>query len=335
MSSDLKFAIIICSYNPERRSLSRLLNAVAELLATRPDTEVVIVDNNSSPPIAELSSVQDFLQQRPQAKLIVESRQGLCYARIAGVKATSASYLVFFDDDNEPAPDYLEVLSRYVKSHACVGVWGPGQIRVEFLDPVDDLFQTRKPLFQERQRQLEYGRQINMWTSYYPNGTGLFIQRRVMEAYIPEVEKGILQATGRKGASLASAEDIQMVWQGIKLGLAAGMLPELSLKHLIPASKASIKYLGRQRFGIASSYYPALLESFPDEKNKLPALANQRQILRRVARLWLKIRLKPDQALDTHLTLAVFLGHNAGLAQIQNPSRLTFIKNLAANLGYL
>ena len=47
-----QFAIAICTYNPDLRLLARLLNALLPIIKSNKEkVDVIIVDNNSSPPL--------------------------------------------------------------------------------------------------------------------------------------------------------------------------------------------------------------------------------------------------------------------------------------------
>ena len=48
------------------------------------------------------------------------------------------------------------------------------------------------------------------------------------------------------------------------MGLAAGLHPELRLRHLIPGRRATVPYLRRLAFGCGRCYAPALVQSFPN-----------------------------------------------------------------------
>jgi len=264
-------ALLICTYNPEKRIFLRVLKAL-EALEIPEDTKLdcIIVDNNSAASVGEMACVKKFLSKCDWAKVITEYQQGLTFARIAGIKSTTAPIIIFIDDDNEPAADYIKVAKHYLNTHSCVAVWGPGKVTVEFLDPVSDWFAKNfRANFQERNcKYAEYGRVMAGWTHFYPFGTGQVVKREVLEKYYQAVEAGKLASTDRKGSNLSSAGDIQVVWEAVKMGFAAGTSPELKITHLIPGKRSNLHYVMRLNFGTASSYMPALVESFPSEKEK-------------------------------------------------------------------
>lgn len=263
-------SILICTYNPDEQIFKRTLNSVASLnLPADLQIECIIIDNNSPIPIVELAYVQEFLDRCHWARVIAEKQQGLTYARIAGIEASSNSIGVFIDDDNEVVPTYIETVIDLFTKYNSVGAWGPGHVNVEFMSAVSDWFRDNfQTVFQKRHvRFNEYGYVPETWMSFYPFGTGLCVRRDILEKYRSEVKNGNLSSSGRKGEALSSGEDIQLVWEGIKMGLAAGVSPALSLNHLIPANRSTLVYVKRLNFGTAASCLPCQYSSFPDLKS--------------------------------------------------------------------
>ncbi|BAS59558.1 glycosyl transferase, group 2 family protein [Leptolyngbya boryana NIES-2135] len=261
----VEIAIIVCTYNPDAAVFSRTLNAIAAL--KMPDDikiECVLVDNNSSIAIAELTYVQAFLAQCSWATVIREPQQGLTFARLCGVRSTTAEILVFIDDDNEPASDYLIGVQYCFQAYPSVAVWGPGRVKVDFLAPVSPWFDRNfRGKFQEKNVQhTEYGCVFERWAEFYPPGTGMSVKRDVMEQYERAISEGVLASTDRQGRSLSSGGDVQIVWEAVKMGLAAGVSPQLQMTHLIPGQRATLDYVTRLTFGTASSYMPAVSASF-------------------------------------------------------------------------
>lgn len=329
-----RFAIALCSYNPDPLLLGRCLDAIGVLLEIEQNIPVILVDNGSTPPMAACHVVERFLRRFPLSRLVIESRPGLSSARCRAVLETNSDWLVFFDDDNEPASDYLHVLEQFVISNACVAVWGPGVVDVEFLDAVDPAIEARPDWFQQRCLPFGYASLPAVWLPTYPNGTGFAVKRDVLLAWVDGVEHGELTASGRKGTSMASGEDIQIVWQAVRLGYAAGMLPGCRLRHLIPAARAMPAALARQAFGTASSYHPALVECFPEERVRLPALMTTMAAARRCLRLLLKRRFGSAPArLEASRALGAHLGQLCGLAAARESDRLPRFQSWAEHLG--
>jgi glycosyltransferase involved in cell wall biosynthesis len=325
-----QFVIAICTYNPNPVLLERLLTAIKVILTTTTQsTEVLLVDNNSSPALSALPVVQDFITQIPRARCVVELKQGLTAARCRAVQETSAPIFVFFDDDNEPSTDYLQVLDRYFTTYPHVGIWGPGQITVEYVDPVEPWFEQHPERFQQRQLGFGYSCVPATWGPYFPNGTGFAVRRDVLHQYVSAIEQGTLQTTDRRGKSLASAGDVQIVWEGIKMGLAAGMISELRCNHLITADKANLSYLKRLHFGTASSYAPALLESFPSQLDQ-PSSISMIHVYKLLVKFFVKMSLRPKQRSEIQLKFATDLGEFYGHARaVQSPHHAHQLLSLA------
>lgn len=308
MKSEFDFAIAVCTYNPNPVLLERLFTAIQALLTTVLSIEIVLVDNNSSPALITLPTVQNFLSKTAQARCVVEPQQGLAIARCRAVRETTASIVVFFDDDNEPNCDYLQVLDCYFKKYPNVGVWGPGQIAVEYIDQVEAWFHQHPEFFQQRQLEFGYTCVPAFLGTHSPNGTGFAARRNVLQQYVFAVEQGALRTTGRKGNSLSSAEDSQIVWESTKLGFAVGMIPELRCKHLITVDKANFTYLKRLHFGVGSSYVLALDQSFPQHLAKWGKPPTMVQVYVHLIKFWIDMALHPQQQGAIQLRVAKAMG---------------------------
>lgn len=113
-------SIILPTYN----RVALLRNAIAALLRqTAPfgSYEIVVVDNNSSDGTAEaVAGIGD-----PRLRVIREPRQGLSYARNAGLEASRAPIVAFTDDDVEAAPGWVATIVSSLAAHPQVdGVGG-------------------------------------------------------------------------------------------------------------------------------------------------------------------------------------------------------------------
>src|SRR5215216_3255811 len=99
-----ELSVIICTHNPRREYLERALAGLAAQTLPRDQWELVLVDNASNPPLEPWFDVS----REPKPRLIQETQLGLTHARLRGVRESSGEIIVFVDDDNVLAPDYLE-----------------------------------------------------------------------------------------------------------------------------------------------------------------------------------------------------------------------------------
>jgi glycosyltransferase involved in cell wall biosynthesis len=309
-------SIIICTHNPRRLIFERLIKALQNLNTGTIKNEVIIVDNNSKPALSDRNYVIDFIESIPFAIVKSEPNPGLTAARLAGIKIAKNDWLVFFDDDNEPEADYLNKVQELVCSYPKVGAWGPGSIDVEYLSDVSEWLQYNRAIFQQRNDSaIKFDLQQH-WQPCYPYGTGMVIKKEIAEEYVTRVESKRYTMSDRKGKSLSSGGDVQMVLTGIDLGYAAGVAPELRLKHLIERDKTRFRYLLKLIYGTSSSYIKAYNQVFKNSTLN-PSVQGNLFILKLCWYYYKQFRRENDGK-TTLLSLTGKLGElNAGL--LYNP----------------
>src|SRR5271154_1339560 len=99
----MEVSVIICTHNPRLHYLRRTLDALAEQTLPKDRWELLLIDNMSREPV---SSAWD-LSWHPNARHVREEALGLTNARLRGIRESKGEYLVFIDDDNVAAADYL------------------------------------------------------------------------------------------------------------------------------------------------------------------------------------------------------------------------------------
>jgi glycosyltransferase involved in cell wall biosynthesis len=260
-----RLSVVVCTFNPDPALLRSCLAAVGSAQSeSRFDIEVVLVDNNSDPPLASLDLVAGFMRSGAGRRLIVEQRQGLTHARLAGLAATTAPALVFVDDDNILSPDYFSSAATLLERHSDVGVWGPGAIDVEWGDAASRWIRGYAACFQERRAPTTRFGSVAGWPEFYPTGTGMVVRREVLTEYAAQLAAGRIDAIGRKGTQLTSGEDNQIVWTAVRMGMAAGVSPDLRLTHRVERRKARVGYILRMVFATMASGRIAARQSFPE-----------------------------------------------------------------------
>jgi hypothetical protein len=93
------------------------------------------------------------------------------------------------------------------------------------------------------------------WPSHAPVGAGLAVRRSFALAYAEAVASDPRRrGLDRKGGSLASGGDNDLVFTALHAGGDVGYFPDLKLTHLIPAGRLNPDYLARLNRGIMRSW---------------------------------------------------------------------------------
>jgi glycosyltransferase involved in cell wall biosynthesis len=131
-SSTLDVSVIIPTYN-RAAGVRRAIQSVLFQTAPPDSYEILVVDNNSTDGTAD---VIDALSREHPGRLrrILETRQGVAYARQAGIDAAGASVLAFFDDDVYVSPDWIETITRTFRERKDIEVVG-GKVLPEWTTP--------------------------------------------------------------------------------------------------------------------------------------------------------------------------------------------------------
>ncbi|MFN6038805.1 MAG: glycosyltransferase [Bacteroidota bacterium] len=251
------FSVVTCTYNPDPDKIKRVLSAVKKI-NNKVSFDHILVDNNSEPP---LSSIINELPDN--CRVVVEKQQGLAYARLKGVQEAKGNWIVFIDDDNLPHEDYLIELEKIINEYPNVGVWGPGKITIEFeIQPPKWISNYFLTAYQQKDLQNTYSGISENWPEYFPAGSGMCIRKDLFNDYAKKLESGLYSVTGRKGNTLSSGEDAQIVWNCTHQGIPVGSSTSLKLIHIIPETRINLKYLRKLYFHLSIGYYYAKSEIF-------------------------------------------------------------------------
>lgn len=233
-------SVVLCTYNPSDKLIERALEAILAQDLDPTVWEFLVVDNNSSPAV----STRSFIANRG-IRVIVEPEQGLAAARECGVRNTEGSVLVFVDDDNLIAPNYLTTIGKIFED-AKIGVVS-GAITPEYETAPAAWFTEFEEMLAIRQPPTEgaYLTNIPLHNGYFPIGAGMGIRREVILNYYRSIAQGSTYLSGRIGSALSSGEDIDLDFFAISQGYLVGTIGSLKLRHVIPPERMSIDYLSR------------------------------------------------------------------------------------------
>ncbi|MDD5261034.1 MAG: glycosyltransferase [Methylacidiphilales bacterium] len=284
-------SIILCTHNPRHDFLAKTLEALRQQSLPKRTWELLIIDNASSNTV--LSSVD--LSWHPSAKKISEPKLGLTPARLCGIAHARAPLLVFVDDDNILAADYLEASLQIAKNYPYLGAFG-GSTFPEFEIKPETRHQPYLKLLAIRE--------INRpsWCllpglqslASCPFGTGLCLRESVAREYSRlTVESKLRTSLDRCGAQLSSFGDVDMALTACDCNMGIGLFRELKLTHLIPKSRLQDAYL--LQLQEAMSYSHHLLRYI--REGYRPSLPTQDRS-DRLLRIYKRIRAKLSGSLD-------------------------------------
>lgn len=120
------YSIVVPTYR-RRDALARCLEAIEALDFQRDRFEVVVVDDGSPTPPADLVA---SLDPSIEAQLVCARHGGPATARNTGARLARGRYLVFTDDDCMPRPDWLRSIDRLTSNGSRPVAYGGRVINV-------------------------------------------------------------------------------------------------------------------------------------------------------------------------------------------------------------
>jgi glycosyltransferase involved in cell wall biosynthesis len=279
-------SVLICTHNPRRDYLGQVLAALRTQTLPATDWELIVVDNASSTPVA----TQLDLRWHPRARVVVETTLGLTPARLRAIHEAASDLLVFVDDDNVLAPDFLAEAARLASVHPHLGAFGCSIRAVYEKKPEGEICEwvwllTVGEIKQERWSNVSLACPE---TYSLPSGAGLVIRANVAREYAHLAETDPLRAKiGRKGTELIGSEDRDLAVTSLRLGFGTGKFPSLRLDHLMPAGRVEPAYL--LRLAEATAYGETILAYL----HNLPWKPRPTSRTRRWLDAWERLHMSP------------------------------------------
>ena len=241
-------SVIICTHNPRADFLARTLRGLRGQTLPAAQWELILVDNASRAPVAA------DLSWHPATRIVVEEEPGLTAARLRGIAEARTDLLIWVDDDNILAPDYLALAAALSVDRPDLGVWGCGHFNPEWeVAPAKDLTPFLEYLAVGRKPEDSISREPFAYASL-PPGAGMCVRAIVARAYADSVRNDPRRKLlGRSGDSLGGCEDFDLGQTGIRCGFATGVFVRLRITHLMPAGRVGKEYLERLVEGHAYS----------------------------------------------------------------------------------
>lgn len=240
-------SVIICCYNSSKRIVPTL-----EYLLKQDFTmpwEVVLVDNASNDDTSLVAQqIWDTESLTIPLRIAFEQQSGLSYARKKGLNESKYELIVFCDDDNWLASDYLSNAFRIFDANKNIGICGGlGSPEFEISPPF--WFKDIKSGYALGPQGDSEGEVARSWVY----GAGMVVRKELLF----QIEDIGLKSniTGRKGNELSSGEDVEICLLISLLGYDIWYSPQLKFQHFIPKARLSDDYLFRlyKGFGRANA----------------------------------------------------------------------------------
>jgi len=300
-------SVIICTHNPNPAYLDRCISGLRAQTLSVDAWELMVIDNLCDDPLAHRLD----LTWRPCARIVREETLGLTPARLRGIREATGEVLVFVDDDNVLAPDYLQIALDVALEKPFLGAWS-GQCAPEFETPPPDWMRPYWGQLALREVSGDRWSNLPRLSETLPCGAGLCVRRDVARRYLDLHEAGQRGfQLDRAGASLLSGGDHDLAACACDLGYATGVIAALRLTHLIPAARLTLDYHRRLAEGI---YFSAVVLAFL--RGAEAELRGYRVRWTHVARALLTAG-RPHRRIQ----LACLRGRRRGLAHIARMSR--------------
>ena len=242
-------SVIICTHNPRGDYLRRVLDALKTQTLPREQWELLLMDNASA---EKLGDIWD-LSWHPRGRTIREDEIGLTSARLRGIKESTGELLVFVDDDNVLATDYLANGVRLAAQWPMLGAFG-ASITGEFEVPPPDWVMPYLECLAIRELDRDYWCNLGGLSPALPCGAGLCVRRQIANDYLQKTgTSAFRKMLGRSGVNLGAGEDSDLAECAVDAGLGTGRFTALKLLHLIPKRRLTEDYIVRLYAGLAAS----------------------------------------------------------------------------------
>lgn len=245
----MKVGVIICTHNARPDYFARCLAALRQQALGIDHWDLLIVDNLTERPVSDTID----LSWHPRARVVREATLGLTPARLRGIREADADLLVFVDDDNVLAPDYLQCAVAIANDNPFLGSWS-GQCLPEFDVPPPPWTRPYWGTLCIREFDKDVWSNLPLLPETMPCGAGLCVRRPVAMHYLDLYQQGARSMIlDRVGTSLVSGGDNDLAACACDLQLGVGLFCALKLIHLMPPQRLTEDYLCRLVEGIEYS----------------------------------------------------------------------------------
>jgi glycosyltransferase involved in cell wall biosynthesis len=243
-SSALSISVAICTYNRERY-LPQLFASIKKQSLDKRRMEVILVNNNS-PGNAEELFLQ-FSQENPEVACVyvLETQQGLSFARNRAIQKANYPLLTFLDDDAFIREDYLEVCVQSFEEYPKQVALG-GKILLHYESVVPE---WGNKYLNSLLGYFNLGDKALVFTqNNYPRGSNMTFRTALFEKV-----GGFHTGLGRTDKSMIGGEEKELFDRIYQHQLLVRYEPEAVVYHCVPLERTTREFIRRQAIGAGMS----------------------------------------------------------------------------------
>jgi glycosyltransferase involved in cell wall biosynthesis len=240
-------SVIVCCHNSISLLKETIKHLSSQKVSPEVDWEIVVVDNASTDGTAAFALAEWQKYETDTPFLVVEEPvPGLSNARKRGISQARYEYLVFCDDDNWLAEDYVDNVFRLFGHDPKIAILG-GTGTAEFED------KTCKPVWFDdyyHSYAVSPGAEQDafMDTVY---GAGMAVRKSVLQRVIDE---NPLFLSGRNKNKLSAGDDSELCLRVRLLGYTILRSAQLTFKHFLTCKRLTWDYLKKLHTGFAHTF---------------------------------------------------------------------------------
>lgn len=262
-------SIVVCCFNSAQRLPETLRHLAGQSVPADVPWEVVVVDNASTDGTAEVArQVWSTLGCAVPFRVVAQPVSGLSAARDMGLEEAAFEFVLFCDDDNWLAADYVRYVYELMAGDPRLGSVG-GYGRAVSDGPLPEWFHRYGRYFAVG-RQAEASGDITDAKGYL-YGAGVAVRRSIL---LNVKRLGFAsRLSGRKGRALLGSDDLELSALLRLAGFRLWFDTRLEFEHFMPTARLQWSYFLRLVEGSHRSrpYVDAFQRTLAGEADGVPS----------------------------------------------------------------
>jgi len=243
----INFSIVIPTYNRARLLRETLASLRGLAIPPGSELEIVIIENNCTDATPQV--VEEFSKESTvPVRRVIETRQGLGFARNRAIEEAKYEHLIYFDDDVEVNSKWLFGYLEALQLFDADCVVGPVFPKLEGALPpyvTPRIIASLSSVYSQKGPSMIL---LPATIAHEVPGCNFAVQKAVAR----EVQ-GFDSTLGRRGHCLLAGEDFEFGQRLVRAGKRVVYHPECSIRHVITEEKLSKSYLRRRWYGFGAT----------------------------------------------------------------------------------